>query len=151
VSNPNRRCLIIEHHAWETGAFKHQLQFPLPACRAFFGPDGTDLDISVRIFLLPQADEPAFERDVTISRRYPNSSTRRTNRLPFLGSIPSSFLFFEETGRSRVYDLWWSVDKAIVAAHFHPWQQARSSQHGRGRLVKIVPAPVPRIITRVAD
>ncbi len=146
---PTRRCLIVERHEWETGAFRHQLQFPLAAAQVFFGPPNADRNVQVRLFIPPDAPVPAVTTDMTISRRYRDSGTRRTNRLRQIGTIPSSFVFFEETGQPNVYDLWWELDKAIVAAHFHPWQQARSSQHGRGRLFAIVAAPVPRPIDHI--
>lgn len=144
-----RRCLVIERHDWETGAYGHQLQFPLQAAGTFFGPDASDIIVRIRIF--DPADDPApvFEADLTVSRRYGQSATRRTNRVREIGVIPRSFIFFEETDQPAVYDIWWDIDMGIVGAAFHPWHQARSNQHGRGRLWLIVPAPVPRIITRV--
>lgn len=144
-----RRCLIVERHDWETGAYQHQLQFPLAAARAFFGPDELDRDIAVRIYDPPDDIEPFFEGNMTVSHRYPHSSTRRTNRVQEVGLIPPSFVFFEETDEEGVYDVWWNTDKAIVAASFHPWDQAQSNQHRRGRLYTIVDAPVPRIIDQL--
>ena len=144
-----RKCLIIESHEWETGARSHQLQFPLEIANRFFGPGDTDREIRVRFRFPADSVAPLFERSLTISRVYAQSSTRRTNRLMEIGLIPASFLFFEETEEASVYDLWWEKDKAIVAARFHPWYQGRNSQHGRGRLAIIVPAPVPRTIDRV--
>jgi len=95
------------------------------------------------------AAQPAFQKDIVVSRQYRNSGTRRTNRFPEMASVPPSFVFFQETEQSGAYDVWWQTDKAIVAAHFHGWQQGRNSQHGRGRLCIIVAAPVPRNIDRV--
>jgi hypothetical protein len=144
-----RRCLIVERHDWETGAFSHQLQFPLDAAREFFGPDGNDIDVHIRLFNPPDEDAPTLEADLTVSRRYQASGTRRTNRVPELGEIPASFIFFEETDTPGTYDVWWNTDKAVVAARLHPWRQARSSQYRRGRLFMILDAPVPRVITRI--
>jgi hypothetical protein len=149
MPSPARRCLIIERHEWETGARSHQLQFPLDIANEFFGAGDVDRDIRVRFRFPADSVSPLFERDLTISRTYAQSGTRRTNRLLEMGLIPASFLFFEETEEALVYDLWWETDKAIVAARFHPWAQGRNSQHGRGRLAVIVPAPVPRGIDRV--
>ena len=144
-----RRCLIIERHEWETGARSHQLQFPLDIADEFFGLGDVDREILVRFRFPASSTSPLFERELTISHIYAQSATRRTNRLLEMGLIPASFLFFEETGEAFVYDLWWETDKAIVAARFHPWRQGRNSQHGRGRLAAIVPAPVPRRIDRI--
>jgi hypothetical protein len=142
-------CLIVERHDWETGALSHQLQIPLAIADSFFGGGTIDRDLSVRIFLPGNFTTPVTTKTLTISRTYRPSNTRRTNRLPELGAIPSAFIFLEETARAGVYDLWWQTDKVIVAAHYTGWRQARSSQYGRGRLALIVPAPVPRSITRV--
>lgn len=143
----NRRCLIVERHPWETGGHQQQLQFVLEPTAQFFGSGSTDRQIQVRVFLPAQAAAPAFSRTITISREYRNG-TRRTNGFPEMGSIPSSFVFFEETDQSGVYDLWWQEDKAIVAALYHGWSQGRNSQYGRGRLSIIVDAPVERPIDR---
>lgn len=138
-----RRCLIIERHEWETGAFSHQLQFPLDIAREFFGPAQRIIDI--RVFLPATAAQPAFTRNVTISGVYANG-TRRLNRFPQMGAVPAAFVFIEETSTPNVYNLWWQIDRPIVAARFHPWQQGKNSQYGRGRLAIIVNAPVPRLI-----
>jgi hypothetical protein len=45
----NRRCLIVERHAWETGGREQQLQFLLEEARAFFGP--TERSIHIRVFM----------------------------------------------------------------------------------------------------
>jgi hypothetical protein len=143
-----RRCLITERHKWETGGKQQQLQFVLGTARAFFGPGNADRAIHVRVFLPARARRPAFEKDITISREYGNG-TRRTNGFPEMGSVPTSFVFFEETDTPGVYDLWWQEDKAIVAAGYRDWQQGQNSQTGRGRLATIVPARVPRVIDRL--
>jgi hypothetical protein len=149
TQEPERRCLIVERHDWETGAYAHQLQFPLDAARTFFGPDANDIDVQIRMFDPSDDANPFLHAELTVSRRYGQSATRRTNRVPEIGDIPPSFVFFEESDQPGVYDLWWEIDKAIVAATFHPWRQARSNQYGRGRLWLIVPAPVLRVIARV--
>ena len=149
MASSKRKCLIIERHEWETGARGHQLQFPLDVANEFFGPGDVDREIQVRFHFPADSASPLFERSLTISHVYTQSGTRRTNRLLEMGLIPASFLFFEETKEVSVYDLWWQTDKAIVAARFHPWQQGRNSQHGRGRLAMIVRAPVLRRIYRI--
>lgn len=143
-----RRCLIVERHTWETGAHQQQLQFVLEPADQFFGAGDVDRSITVRVFLPPSAAQPAFTRTITISREYVQSRTRRTNRFPEMGSVPASFVFFEETDQPDVYDLWWQEDTAIVAARYQGWFQGRNSQHGRGRLSIIVDAPVSRPIDR---
>lgn len=142
-----RRCLIIERHEWETGGKQQQLQFVLGVARRFFGSGGADRQITVRVYLPPNAASPAFERRITISREYANG-TRRTNGFPEMGSVPSSFILFEEAGQSDVYNVWWQVDKPIVVARYRNtvWEQGRNTQHGRGRLSAIVAAPVARRI-----
>jgi hypothetical protein len=142
-------CLIIERHDWETGAFRHQLQIPLTIANEFFGSATSDRDVCVRVFMPASARAPAFEQPITISRKYAKSATRRVNRFHQIGSIPSSFIFFQETGSPGTYDLWWQTDKAVVAARYHPWYQAQGSQYGRGRLAIIVAAPVPRPVTEI--
>ena len=144
----SRRCLIVERHEWETGGHMQQLQFLLNEAKKFFGSKNKDRKIKVRVFTLSFAKEPAFTRDIVISREYKNG-TRRTNRFPEMGGFPSSFIFFEETETTDVYDLWWQMDKAIVVAKYSNWAQGGNNQYGRGRLSKIVPAPVPRPIDRI--
>lgn len=141
----NRRCLIVERHVWETGGRQQQLQFVLETATDFFGPGDRDRAITVRIFLGHNVDDPAFEREIVISREYQNG-TRRTNRFPEMGSVPHSFVFFQETGRPNVYDLWWRTDMAVVAARYVGWVHGRNTQYGRGRLSIIVPAPVSRTL-----
>jgi hypothetical protein len=143
-----RRCLIVERHEWETGGAQQQLQFVLETARQFFGSPTHDRTIRVRVFLPSVAAAPSIAKDIVISREYANG-TRRTNGFPEMGSVPSSFVFFEETDQTDVYDLWWQIDKAIVAARFDGWSQGRNTQYGRGRLSVIVDAPVPRLIDRI--
>lgn len=153
MSNGNmRRCLIVERHLWETGGNMQQLQFVLELARQFFPwPRTRGQQITIRVFMPPGAATPAFTQPITISREYAQSGTRRTNGFPQMGSIPASFIFFEETDQPLVYDLWWQTDVAVVAARFHGWSQGRDSQYGRGRLSIIVDAPVARPITRADD
>jgi hypothetical protein len=146
-----RRCLIVERHEWETGAHAHQLQFPLKIANEFFGPGTADRRIHVKVYAPGRKGGPLFERNMTISRVYAPSKTRRTNQLLEMGNIiPPSFVFFQETETTSVYDLWWQTDKAIVAAKFTPWVQGHSGGPGRrGRLAIIVPAPVARPISSI--
>jgi len=92
-TSPNRRCLIVERHAWETGGHQQQLQFLLDEARAFFGP--TERSIRVRVFM-GATQKAVFEKTITISQEYSNG-TRRTNGFPEMGSVPPSFVFFQET------------------------------------------------------
>ena len=143
-----RRCLIVERHVWETGGAQQQLQFVLDTARQFFGPGNKNRSIRVRVFLSAAGTAPSFTKDITISREYANG-TRRTNRFREMGAVPPSFVFFEETDQSNVYNVWWQLDKAVTAARYHGWHQGRNTQYGRGRLSIIVEAPVPRVIDRV--
>lgn len=143
---PRRRCLIVERHKWETGSNQRQLQFVLDTARSFFGRGNIDRQVQVRVFMPADAPQPAFQKTITISHIYRRSSTRRINRFPQMGSIPPSFIFFQENEQPAVYDLWWQEDVAIVAARYANWRQGRNSQHGRGRLSLIVDGPVPRVI-----
>jgi hypothetical protein len=138
-------CLIVEKHVWETGGGGYQLQIPLEPAEQFFGPGANPTNISVRINVVRGA---AQAYTCSVSRIYRNG-TRRINGLPFLGRLGPCFIFFQETERNHVYDLSWDVDMAIIAARFDGWQQGRNSQYGRGRLVNIIDAPVPRHIDRI--
>ncbi len=142
------RCLIVERHAWETGGHEQQLQIPLGLASSFFGPGNRARSITVRIFISPSATSPAYDKNVRVSKEYRNG-TRRINGFEEIGSFPTCFIFFEETSDTGVYNVWWEQDKAIIAARFHPWHQARGSQYGRGRLAIIVPGPVPRRIREI--
>jgi len=143
--SPELRCLIVERHSWETGGHQQQLQFLLKEASAFFGP--TERSIRIRVFM-GTARDAVFEKAITISREYSNG-TRRTNGFPEMGSVPSSFVFFQESQDADTYDVSWQEDKAIVAARYHNWSQGKNSQYGRGRLSTIVSAPVPRVIDRI--
>jgi len=142
------RCLIVERHNWETGINQEQLQFVLDTANTFFGSGRLPRRIQVRIYLPANAANPISVKDISISREYSNG-TRRTNGFSEMGSIPSSFVFFQETDQSGIYDFWWQTDKAIVAARFPHWVQGRNNQYGRGRLSIIVNGPVPRIIDQL--
>lgn len=147
---PTHRCLIIERHPWETGGRQQQLQFPLEVANEFFGPGVSAREITVRIFLTPVHGNTVHQHQISISRVYKPSGTRRTNGFPEMGGIPAGFVFFEETDQPDVYEVWWqSTDVQVVAARYDGWQQARDSQHGRGRLAAIVNEPVPRPVTRI--
>ncbi len=143
-----RKCLIIERHEWETGGEEQQLQIPLPTANKFFGSGVQARSIVVRFFFSAYASSPSFEKNITISKKYPNS-TRRVNGFSEIGGFPGCFIFFEETLDEGIYNVWWVRDKAIIAARYNSWQQAKSSQHGRGRLAIIVPAPVRRDFTNI--
>lgn len=137
----HRRCLVIERHEWETGAREQQLQIPLEVARRFFGHRAGATNITVR--LMDTGGLPIGSAHCSVSRVYKNR-TRRINGLPLIGQLPACFIFIQETDTPGTYDFWWQVDMPIVAAAFHPWAQARPSQHRRGRLALIVPAPVRR-------
>lgn len=143
-----RRCLVIERHDWETGGQQQQLQFVLETARHFFGPGNRDHLIHIKVFMPASSQRPSFERDIVISREYSNG-TRRINGFPEMGSIPASFVFFEETDERDTYDVWWNVDKVMISARYTDWRQGRNTQYGRGRLSTIVPAPVSRTATRL--
>ena len=142
------RCLIIERHAWETGGQQQQLQFVLETARKFFGRGDRNRRIYIRVFMPAYALRPAFEKNLSISREY-NNGTRRTNGFSEMGSIPSSFIFFEETGEPNTYNVWWNTDKVMVTARYSNWRQGRNTQYGRGRLSTIIPAPVSRATSRL--
>jgi len=148
-STGGRRCLIVERHHWETGGRQQQLQIPLKVARQFFGPGRESIRIQVRV------TEPngrvVGTQTCSISRVYPNQ-TRRVNGLPLIGQLPHCFIFIQEADSESTYDFWWEArDMVIVAAAFPGWEQGRRSQHGRGRLAIIVPAPVPRPVTSIGQ
>ena len=147
-STTQRSCLIVERNNWETGGAQQQLQIPLMVAEMFFGPGNTRRRITIRLFLSVHSTVPALTKNITVSRTYQNG-TRRINGFDEIGSIPSCFIFFEETTDSGVYDVWWNEDKAIVAARYDHWEQGQNSQHGRGRLAIIVPSPVERNLLHV--
>lgn len=139
------RCLIVERHPWETGGSEQQLQFPLKHAASFFGTGRSDRTITLRVFVNPAHTEPSFSRSIVISREYANG-TRRTNRFPEMGGIPSSFVFFEETSVANTFDFWWIEDKAGVMVRYGNWVKAKDSQYGRGRLSNIVASPATRVV-----
>lgn len=138
------RCLIVERHRWETGGREQQIQLPLNVANAFFGSGAAAIPITVKFV------EQGVKRTVvcSVSRIYMNR-TRRINGLRAIGRRPACFIFFQETKVPRQYDMWWQTDTAIVAARYSGWRQGRNSQHGRGRLVSIQDAPVPRVIDTI--
>ena len=143
-----RKCLIIERHEWETGGEEQQLQIPLSIANKFFGSGIRPCSIVVRFFISVFSSSPTLEKTITISKKYKNG-TRRINGFPEIGSFPSCFIFFEETLDEGIYNVWWARDKAIIAAKFNDWQQAKSSQYGRGRLAIIVSTPGRRHFTKI--
>lgn len=138
-------CLIVEKHVWETGGGGYQLQIPLEVAAQFFGSGANPINIKVRINVVRGAVQTF---NCSVSRTYRNG-TRRINGLPFLGRLGPCFIFFQETEENHLYDLWWDVDMAIIAARYDGWQQGRNSQYNRGRLVNIIEAPVPNHIDRI--
>jgi hypothetical protein len=146
---PNKnKCLIVERHGWETGGGEQQIQLPLNVAEQFFGSGATANPITVRVFLPSSASSPSFEKRVSVSKVYTNG-TRRINGFAEIGDLGSCFIFFEETSVQGIYNVWWDMDKAIIAAKFKKWEQAGNSQYGRGRLAIIVDAPVPRQIEQI--
>jgi len=143
MAKAKRRCLIVERHDWETGGAQQQLQFVLAKAKQFFGPGTTDRTIQVRVFMNPGLNVPSFTKSITISREYRNG-TRRTNRFPEMGNVPSAFVFFEETHQAGTYDVWWLADKVPVAAQYSGWERGKDTQYGRGRYSVLVAAPAPR-------
>ena len=141
---PDRRCLIVERHLWETGFAQEQLQIPLRGAEQFFGSGNQRRNIRVRI-----AGAGPQEYQCSVSRRYTASGTRRINGLDLVGLLGPSFIFFQETDDPDLYEFWCQYDMAVVVGRFPNWQQAQNSQHGRGRLFNIVSAPVPRSIDRI--
>ena len=150
----NTRCLIVERHAWETGAAAHQLQIPLAPANEFFGPN----ERSIR-FRLATASRTV--QQCSISRMYQGqggrrgSSTRRINQFPWIGLMGHCFMFIQETGQPDLYDTWVQYDMPIVVASFTGWEQApvggsgRGSRGSRGRLFNIVDGPVEIGIVRI--
>ena len=141
------QCLIVEKHDRETGALRHQLQIPIADAREFFGPGNHAQNIQLNVFLPGNEQIPRYVQEVSVSRVYANA-TRRINRFHEIGLMPSCFMFFQQTPEPAVFDFWLDKDKAIVAARYSDWHQCRSSQHGRGRLVTVVDAPVPKWFDR---
>ena len=124
------------------------MQLVLEPAAEFFGGGTASRSITAQVFIPPAAADPAFTRTISVSKEYANG-TRRINKFPELGALPSCFVVFEETDDADVYKVWWEFDKAIVAAYFDGWTQGKNSQYGRGRLSIIVDAPVPREMDRL--
>jgi hypothetical protein len=141
-----RHCLIIERHEWETGAARHQLSLPVGA-QQFFQAGSASRAISVRL-----AHAKGTIYSCSISRKYTKtgpvraSESVRINQLPVIGLLGHCFMFFQETSKPNLYDLWCNYDLAIVAASFGGWEQGVFAKRGRrghrGRLYTIVSTPV---------
>jgi len=142
----NLRCLIIERHHYETGANQAQIQFVLRTARAFFGRNKRNLILNV--FTNHNSTTPAFSTRCSISVEY-NNGTRRLNGFNHIPPNNTCFIFIQETRTPNTYDIWWSYDKAIIAAKYDNWSQGGDSQYGRGRLSKIVNEIVNKNISRV--
>lgn len=137
------KCLIVERHAWETGAGRQQLQFPREAFASFFGTTG---EVDVAVYSSPWLKKPSRVVRALVSY-YSQSGTYRLNRVYEIANIGGVFVFIQErtTDDGAVeYDVWWNRDLAFVAARFNDWQKARDSQHGRGRLWLVLEQKVPR-------
>ncbi|MCB0725597.1 MAG: hypothetical protein KDC73_12945 [Ignavibacteriae bacterium] len=145
------KTLIVERHAWETGGGQQQLQFVLRVAKAFFPNHRRTTYINVNVFPPNKLGFKPFTKKISISKEYPNG-TRRTNGFSEIGSLlhnTSAFIFFEETGTKGNYNVWWQLDKAIVAAKYKNWHQGVNNQNGRGRLSTIVSTKVPNPIVRI--
>lgn len=140
------RCLVVERHSWETGFQREQLQIPKDAFRRFFGRVG---DINIDIFAFLTATTPTRSVQAKLSY-YRSSATYRINRVDELGNLHNVFVFIQEVLDSRAnvqkYELWWNTDVAMVGAKFSPWEKAQDSQHGRGRLWRILSGKISRQI-----
>jgi len=147
---PQRKCLILEKHDWETGFSEEQIQIKKSVCNNFFGRFRSAKSVTFQIFYNRRARSTRHVRQCRISL-YRQNTTYRINGFFELGMLPSSFIFFQEIGNNE-YEVWWEKrDKAIIVAHFknENWKQAKNSQYGRGRLCCVVDAPVPKIIKRI--
>lgn len=141
-----RRCLIVEHHPYETGGGNQQMQFVLAHASEFWG--NANRRIRLNVFMVRRSRRPTFIKNVRISGQY-NNSTRRISGFNELGSLPTCYLFFEETGLSNEYNVWWDFHKRIVDERYttEDWVQGRDSGHvGRrpGRWSVIVAGPIRR-------
>ena len=138
-------CLILERHAWETGGRESQVQIPLRVANNFFGNGNYPIQIIVLYEVLP--GHP-ISINCSVSEQYRNG-TRRINGLSLIGNLGHCFLFFQETENQGEYEFWWQSDMALIAAKYNNWIQGRNSQHGRGRLAKIIPNHVDKNITHI--
>lgn len=149
MENKNeRRCLIVERHAWEKAARVVHLEVPQRLARDFFPwPTEETREITVRVFQSLTSEKATAVERVTVSPG-PVGSTRRIEGAPFLGSLPASFVFIEETGEPEVYDCWWQEKDmpAVFARYRALWLPDYKGHRGRARLGAIVAAPVPRPI-----
>lgn len=134
--------LIVERHAWETGAGRQQIQIPRDAFTGFFPGTGR---IDVDVYASPWLRNPTRRINAQLSY-YSQSSTYRLNRIYEIANIGAAFIAIQKEDQAGVvtYALWWELDLALVAAKFDGWEKARDSQHGRGRVWAIVDAQVDR-------
>jgi len=141
------RTLIIERHAWETGAGRQQLQFPREAFRTFFRRAG---EIGVEVYSSPWLTKPSRTLLAQVSA-YGQSGTYRLNRVYEIANIGGVFVCINETNKTHdgkpMYELWWERDLAMVAARFDGWKKAKDSQYGRGRLWIVLDPSVQRSVT----
>lgn len=144
----SKKCLILESHSYETGFSGEQIQIPMSIAKSFFGRENKTTPITVNVFLVPARKTATYSKKVSISKVYKNK-TRRINGFYELSDFHSSFVFIEQTVKKDTYDVWFSNDKAIIAAKFTGWKQGKNSQHNRGRLAIIVNAPVDRTNNRI--
>jgi hypothetical protein len=149
------RCLIVERHPYETGKDQKQPQIPSKPFAAFFGPGG---NITVELF-----EDGVFKRRViglasAYNRRGKTgkraSETYRLQSIEEFKNLPPGFFFIEEVlagGIVTHYEIWFRQDKAavlndIVTTH-GPFEVApKGAMPSRGRMHKIVSAPVSKVI-----
>ena len=113
------------------------------------GSGAKTVPITINVYLAPRNNKVTYSKKVSISKVYKKSQTRRINGFYELSAFHSSFVFIEQTDIINNYDVWFSFDKAIIAAKYKNWVQANNSQYNRGRLAIIIDAPVDRIINRI--
>lgn len=142
------KCLILESHSYETGFAGEQVQIPIGIANSFFGKGDKTTSITINVYLNPASKKVTYTKKVSISKAYKNK-TRRINGFNELSAFHSSFIFIEQTDTKNVFNVWFSFDKAIIAAKYSGWSQANNSQHNRGRLAIVVDAPVDRKINRI--
>lgn len=132
------RVLVVEKHPVETSGSEHQLQIPSEAFARFFANPNATLSASI---FNPPTTTVAAPRPAKI-RAYTNS-TNRINGVPDIATVKHALVFIEEHQQSKGfrYEIWWYADPLatqIINGWAGNWKQARSSQHGPGRLWTIV-------------
>jgi len=135
-------ALLLERHDWETSGSSHQVQIPKVAFAEFFDMLG---EIDIRIWDPPTAS--TWQPARMMLSYYPDSDTYRINLLTELGLIGHAVLVFERTEEDGgEFDLWWftGADATTALALPYAWQQAKSSQYGRGRFWTIIDGSAPR-------